>query len=1094
MEFRILGRLEVVEHGTQLPLGGAKQRALLALLVLHRRETISRDRLVEELWGEQCPPTAAKTIQVYISRLRKVIGEEMVETHRRGYRLLVDAEHTDIDRFQALAAEGRTALESGDARDAARLCALALAEWHGSPLEEFAYEGFAGAAIAELEEARLVTVEDRIEAELQLGRGRRLVPELQRLIDEHPLRERPIAGLMLALYRSGRHADALAVCRAARQRLDDQLGLEPGPDVRELEQRILVHDPALDAHRRPAVVSARPGRRIPVRGATSLAVLVLVVGGLLLSSSAKTERRTLDGASGAIAVDVGSGSVVAASRLTANVTSLAAGGGSLWATEPDSGVVLELDRHSGAIVDRVHVGNDPGAVVAGGGAVWVASADGGTVSRIDPESGAVTQTIQLPGSELAALAFAFGRLWAADSIGRRLFEIDPGSGAVRRTVSLGAQPSAVTAAAGVLWVAGYDTSSVLTVDPGTGRIGRRISVGDGPAALAAGDGGVWVANNLDSTVSRVDTVRPRSVDTIPVGSGPAAIAIRGATVWVADQGAHALSRIDPSSRRVMSNLALDGAPGSLTADGQRVWVGVDASATTHRGGSLTLVTPQHFGSLDPAFFDLANPPQFIGLSYDSLVTFAHSGGADGLHLVPDLAISVPRPSDGDRGYVFRLRPGIRYSDGRPLRAADFRRAIERLFRLGSPESDRFAGLQGGAACQAHPQRCTLARGIVTDDRRGTVAFHFRAPDPDFLFDLAASGFAAPIPPGAADTGALPPGTGPYRVVADQPDAIRLARNPYFHEWSQAAQPDGNPDTIVWRFVSSSDAAVAAVRSGSADWFYGLIPQQKYRQMALQAPAQLHVNPVFVVDFLPLNTHRPPFNDVRVRRALNDAIDRRHLVRMYGGPTFAAATCQPLAPGLPGYRSYCPYGRQTAGTSSSAPDLARARRLVRASGTRGEVIDLWGLSDESYVPRGVPGYIAGVLRSLGYRVRVHVARQMTITDAQRRQFQLSADGDWLAPYPDPSSYLPSFFGCHGETSNGYYCVPTLDQEMARASLLRSTHPSASAALWTAIDHRLTDDAPWVPTVSQREVDLVSRRLRNFEFNPVWGFLPDQSWIG
>jgi DNA-binding SARP family transcriptional activator len=152
LEFRILGRLEVVEHGSQLPLGGARQRALLALLVLHRRQTISRDRLVEELWGERCPPTAAKTVQVYISRLRKVLGEGIVETHSGGYTLLVDAQHTDIDRFQALAADGRAALESGDARDAARLCTSALAEWHGAPLEEFAYEGFAGPAITELED------------------------------------------------------------------------------------------------------------------------------------------------------------------------------------------------------------------------------------------------------------------------------------------------------------------------------------------------------------------------------------------------------------------------------------------------------------------------------------------------------------------------------------------------------------------------------------------------------------------------------------------------------------------------------------------------------------------------------------------------------------------------------------------------------------------------------------------------------------------------------------------------------------------------------------------------------------------------------
>ena len=140
---------------------------------------------------------------------------------------------------------------------------------------------------------------------------------------------------------------------------------------------------------------------------------------------------------------------------------------------------------------------------------------------------------------------------------------------------------------------------------------------------------------------------------------------------------------------------------------------------------------------------------------------------------------------------------------------------------------------------------------------------------------------------------------------------------------------------------------------------------------------------------------------------------------------------------------------------------------------------------------MPAYVAGVLRALGYRVRLHLVPFASITEAMRERFQLSVDGDWVANYPDPSSYLPQFFGCGGGNSNGYYCNPRLDREMQHAELLELSDPARASALWESIDRQLTDDAVWVPTVNQREVDLVSRRLRNYEYNPVWGFLADQS---
>jgi DNA-binding SARP family transcriptional activator/WD40 repeat protein len=246
VDFRILGLLEVAREGEPLALGAVQQRALLAVLVLHRGEVVSVDRLVDELWGERVPAAAAKTVQVYVSHLRKVLGAGVIVTQGRAYRLAVAPEQVDAVRFEALGAEGRRALASGDAaRAKERLCS-ALGLWRGEPLAEFAYEPFAQAAIARLQDARLAALEDRIEADLALGADGELIGEIESLIASNPLQERLRGQLMLALYRAGRQADALAVYRQAGELLREELGLEPGRPLQKLERAILEHDAALD--------------------------------------------------------------------------------------------------------------------------------------------------------------------------------------------------------------------------------------------------------------------------------------------------------------------------------------------------------------------------------------------------------------------------------------------------------------------------------------------------------------------------------------------------------------------------------------------------------------------------------------------------------------------------------------------------------------------------------------------------------------------------------------------------------------------------------------------------------------------------------
>src|SRR5947209_15474 len=235
LEFRLLGPVEAVVDGRPVALAAAKPRALLAVLLLDRNRVVSVGRLVEDLWGDEPPETATKALQGYVSQLRKALGADRVLTKPPGYSLRVEEDELDLDRFEQLVREGRELLASGDSKAAARRLGEALELWRGTPFAEFESEPFARDAGARLEDARLAALEDRIEADLALGRHARLVPELEELVAREPLLERPRGQLMLALYRSGRQADALELYRRTRETLSDELGIEPSLELQELE-------------------------------------------------------------------------------------------------------------------------------------------------------------------------------------------------------------------------------------------------------------------------------------------------------------------------------------------------------------------------------------------------------------------------------------------------------------------------------------------------------------------------------------------------------------------------------------------------------------------------------------------------------------------------------------------------------------------------------------------------------------------------------------------------------------------------------------------------------------------------------------------
>ena len=268
LDIRLLGVLAVTRDGRHVDLGGPKQRAALAVLALDTGHVVSTDRLIEGLWGSAPPPSALNTVQVYISRLRKALGEDVIELHRTGYRLCVASGELDLHRFERGWRGGVDAIEADHGDEAIQLISQALSEWHGDPLQEFLYDEFAATDIARLAEMRLHALEDLFEARLRAGRGADLVPELDPLVRANPTRERLRGALMLALYRAGRHADALSAYRDFREKLADQLGIDPSPALSQLERRILNHDPTLV----PAGASVAADPAAAVNPVTALAM------------------------------------------------------------------------------------------------------------------------------------------------------------------------------------------------------------------------------------------------------------------------------------------------------------------------------------------------------------------------------------------------------------------------------------------------------------------------------------------------------------------------------------------------------------------------------------------------------------------------------------------------------------------------------------------------------------------------------------------------------------------------------------------------------------------------------------------------------
>jgi YVTN family beta-propeller protein len=1106
MRFCVLGPLEGYVDGRSVVIGGGRQRVLLALLLVHAGEIVSRDRLIEELWEGNPPSSGSQSLDVYVSRLRKAFrdagADDVLATRAPGY--VLNAEKTDARRFEALAAEGSEALATGDAELAARLFREALALWRGRAYVEVADEHWARPEAERLEELRLQAIEDRVDAELVLGRHSALIAELELLAARHPNRERLVGQYMLALYRSGRQADALAAYRAARHALVEELGLEPGPELRQLEAAVLAQDPALGLPRKDSsepVVTGRANRRrvrrlaLGAAAALTLAVIALValVGG--------EDPDGAIAADGAGALDPASGRVVRSVEVGSAPAGIASGSGRVWVTNGGDGTVTRIDPRGGHVDQTLKVGSSPAGVAAGADAIWVANALDGSVSRIDPRAGEVVQTIQV-GRRPVAVAVGAGAVWVADADGDAVVPLDPRSGVPRRRVRLAASAGGVAVGFGSVWVTEPLAHRLLRIDPGSGRVQAKIAVGGGAGPVAAGAGAVWVVNRLDGTLSRIDPERDSVASTVPVGDAPTGVAAGAGGVWVTDEGGGELVSVDARSGAVRRRYRVGAAPVAVALARGTPWVAAGAPAgREHRGGTLR-VRYGEFSLLDPAAPYDVHPGIWQATS-DGLVAMVEASGA--AQLVPDLASAVPQPTDRGLTHVFRLRPKLRYSTGVRVRASDFRRQFERLYATHSELAEMYSALRGATACARAPADCNLSEGVVTDDRAGTVVLHLTRRDPELLFKLAVGG-APPVPPGTprAELSARPvPGTGPYRVADFVPGRrLVLVRNERFREWSRAAQPDGYADRLDIRMDNDPEARVRAVLRGDADVALE-IASADVAQLGTRFASQLRRHAQPNTKFFSFNVLRPPFDDVRARRAVNLAIDRAELARRFGGPGLSTPTCQLLPPSFPAHEDYCPWTRGPIDGRWHGPDIRRARALVKASGTAGATVDFLTNRGDTAGPSAA-GVLASTLRRIGYHPRVRILR--SLPEYARRLANTQAGwnisaGDWVADYPSPGQFLKLFLACSnyrpkdpGRTTNaGGFCRADFDRLVARAEALQITNPAKAEGIWARADRLAVDQAAWAPLVGTASVELLSRRTGHFTLDATSQPRIDPLWV-
>ena len=587
MELRILGPLEAVADGRVIDIRGQKQRELLAILAVHANEVVSADRLIDELWGDAPPASAVKTLQAYVSRLRKTLGGGSLTTHGHGYSLALAPGELDAERFATLLEEARRALAAGELDRAAGTLDAALALWRGPALADFTYASFAQPAIARLDELRLAAREERVEADLARGRHAEVIGELEQLVAQNPLRERPRAQLMLALYRSGRQAEALQVYQEGRRTLAEELGLEPSQALQRLERQILEHDAALaptaPSAERPAPAHSR--KRLAVLVGAAVALLVLGIG-TAVARLGEDDGGTVS--AGTAALDPETGAILETVDLGTSPSSVAIGEGSVWVIDADDKTLSRIEQETRE-VRTFSTSSTPTDIAVGAGALWVGNAGAKranplpeSVSRFDPVSLTLMETIPLAPSPPGIVAGLFGgpsaqhvavspdAVWVIGA-DESVYRIDPRTNSmVARIGDLKAR--SIATGEGDIWVS--DDRGLVEIDPVRNVLARRVLIEDGLlGSIAIGGGAVWAADPSNGQLVRVSTDSLKQ-STLELDDWVAGVTFGEGAVWATSEVEDAVFRIDP--RDVKPTRIEASAPRSVAAGDGVVWVTVAA--------------------------------------------------------------------------------------------------------------------------------------------------------------------------------------------------------------------------------------------------------------------------------------------------------------------------------------------------------------------------------------------------------------------------------------------------------------------------------------------------------------------------------------
>jgi YVTN family beta-propeller protein len=615
MDVRILGPLVVSLEGRPVELGAGRQQAVFLFLVVHRNERVPIARLVDELWEGEPPETATKIVQNAVSLIRRALRAQRSDTsiplltEGRSYLLRLEPGELDVDRFDALVRDGRERLTEGDPVGAAVTLRQGLALWRGAPLAEVADHAFVRAEIARLEESRIAALEERVEADLACGRHAELVGELESLVAAHPYRERLRGQLMLALYRSGRQADALDSYRSARRHLVHELGLEPGPSLRSLEGAILRQDPSLDAPEPPRAAAPRAARVRAARKRTKAAFAVLCAVALVAAVAAalalsEPESAAIDSPlvapNSVVVIDPERNAVADVIRVGAEPGPIAVGGGSVWVANVAEQTISRIEAATREVVATIGIGVEPSGLYLASDSLWIAAGRSGALLRVDTSSNRVAARFPvhqaigpLPegyDTGPTAVTGVAGSIWLAH--GEEVSRIDPSTGAVLATVPAGGNWSgAITAGLGAVWVAENDalhtrrarpepTSRIVRVDPRSSTV---VDVVDVPGlhppntsralqsgALAVFDGSVWAVAPATDVLWRIQP--GEGVRTIPAGPDPGTVAAGLGGVWVENHGDRTVVRIDPFSLERVATIAIGRPTRGIATGAGVVWV------------------------------------------------------------------------------------------------------------------------------------------------------------------------------------------------------------------------------------------------------------------------------------------------------------------------------------------------------------------------------------------------------------------------------------------------------------------------------------------------------------------------------------------